>query len=43
MPILVKYFGWVEKILEFNHGVLKIVVLLLNWVKENNNNNATME
>jgi hypothetical protein len=36
-PILVKleYVGWVEKILALNYGVLNIVVLLCNWVKEN--------
>jgi len=32
-----EYVGWVEGILELNYGVLKIVVPLCNWVKENYN------
>jgi hypothetical protein len=44
-PIIAKleYVGWVEEILELNYGVLKIVVLLCNWVKANyNGSNATI-
>jgi len=36
-PIFAKleYVGWVENILDFNCGVLNVVVLLCNWVKAN--------
>jgi hypothetical protein len=44
MPILAKleYVGWVEEILELNYGILKIVVLLCNWLKGNYNRNIEM-
>jgi len=32
-----EYVGWVEEILKLNYGILKIVVLFCNWVKENYN------
>jgi hypothetical protein len=39
-----EYIRWVEKSLELNYGVLKIVVLLCNWVKVNySGNSATMK
>ncbi len=39
-----EYVGWVEEILELNYGVLKIVVLLCNWVKANySGSSATMK
>jgi hypothetical protein len=39
-----KYVGWVEEILELNYGILKIVVLLCNWVKLNySRNSVTMK
>jgi hypothetical protein len=39
-----EYIGWVEEILELNYKVLKIVVLLCNWVKANYSGNfATMK
>jgi hypothetical protein len=28
-----KYVGWIEKIFEFNYGVLNNVVVFCNWVK----------
>jgi hypothetical protein len=45
-PIIAKleYVGWVEEILELNYGVLKIVMLLCNWVKANySESSATMK
>jgi len=45
-PIIARleYVGWVEEILELNYGVLKIIVLLCNWVKANyNESNATIK
>jgi len=39
-----KYVGWVEEILELNYGILKIVVLVYNWVKVNyRRNSVTMK
>jgi hypothetical protein len=39
-----EYVGWVEGILELNYRVLKIVVLLCNWVKPNyDGNSATIK
>jgi hypothetical protein len=39
-----KYVGWVEEILQLNYGILKIVVLLCNWVKVNySRNSVTMK
>jgi hypothetical protein len=39
-----EYISWVEKSLELNYRVLKIVVLLCNWVKLNySGNSATMK
>jgi len=45
-PIIARleYVGCTEKILELNYGVLKIIVLLCNWVKTNyNKSNATIK
>ncbi len=44
VPAKLKYVRWVEEILELNYGILKIVVLLCNWVKVNyRRNSVTMK
>jgi hypothetical protein len=35
-----KYVGWVEQLFEFNYEILKIIVLLCNWVKVNYSKNS---
>jgi hypothetical protein len=42
--VKLKHVGWVEEILELNYGILKIVILLCNWVKVNySRNSVTMK